>query len=295
MYCAVVYIPPYRSKYSHNDPYLELQNEMDKYCQSSRNILLFGDFNSRTAALTDFVECDDFICQLHGNEKVFMEYSDMLSCFEKCNIPVMRITTDCSPNVYGHQLTEFCKNNNIFILNGRMSHDHSEPRLTCKDSSVVDYFLSTAYNFEYLHSFNVHDFDHLFSDAHCPLSVAINIRDVKIESRKVKVKHSEIPNVRLWNEDKSIQYVENINDTEISDINTYLDSLYSENIAAKDINDIVNRIDNVFVANAEQTFGYACNADNTRRTHNKPRCNLQCRNVRNAYHNARKNYNKYKT
>ena len=86
---------------------------------------------------------------------------------------------------------------------------------------------------------------------------------MKIESRKVKVKHNEIPNVRLWNEDKSAQYVENINYTEISDINTYLGSLYSENIAAKDINDIVNRIENVFVSNAEQTFGYACNADNT--------------------------------
>ena len=35
--------------------YLELQNEIDKYAAKSKNVLLFGDFNSRVGINCDFV------------------------------------------------------------------------------------------------------------------------------------------------------------------------------------------------------------------------------------------------
>ena len=68
LHCGIVYIPPTRSKFAHVDPYLELQNEIDKYMSRSKNILLFGDFNSRTGKNSDFVICDQFISDLQGNE-----------------------------------------------------------------------------------------------------------------------------------------------------------------------------------------------------------------------------------
>ena len=58
--CGVVYIPPHGSKYAHPDPYLEIQQEFDQFCLDSKHVLLFGDFNSRTANLPDFVDCDAF-------------------------------------------------------------------------------------------------------------------------------------------------------------------------------------------------------------------------------------------
>ena len=81
--CGIVYIPPYHSKYAHNDPDLEMLNEINKYMLNSQNIILFGDFNSRTSSLDDFVICDSFICDIQGNDELFMENQDVLNCFEK--------------------------------------------------------------------------------------------------------------------------------------------------------------------------------------------------------------------
>lgn len=81
--CGVVYIPPIGSKYAHTDPYLELQNEYDKFCAYTENVMLFGDFNSRTAIHKDFVKSDDFICEIYGNEDLYQENLKILQYFEK--------------------------------------------------------------------------------------------------------------------------------------------------------------------------------------------------------------------
>lgn len=56
--CGVIYIPPQASKYTHPDPYLELQIEVDRICGTSNHILLLSDFNSRTANLCGYIKCD---------------------------------------------------------------------------------------------------------------------------------------------------------------------------------------------------------------------------------------------
>lgn len=167
--CGVVYIPPPGSKYAHSDPYLELQGEFDNFCLNSKHVLLIGDFNSRTARLPDFIECDDFIFDMHGNEYLYRERDEILQNFEINDVPLKRKSIDLHANAYGYQLTEFCKNNNIFILNGRLDHD--APRLTCKNSSTVDYVLSSSYNLDMLDNLTIHEFDSLYSDAHCPISL----------------------------------------------------------------------------------------------------------------------------
>lgn len=136
--CGVVYLPPCGSKYAHPDPYLELQTEYDRYCSDIKNVLLFGDFNSRTASLRDFIISDNFICEFNGTEELYSENADILQCFETCNIPLGRNNSDRKTNAYGYHMTEFYKSNNIFILNGRFSQNSSN--LTCKNSSTVDYF-----------------------------------------------------------------------------------------------------------------------------------------------------------
>ena len=45
--CGIVYVPPLSSKYANEDPYLELQEEIFRYCTEAKNSILFGDFNSR--------------------------------------------------------------------------------------------------------------------------------------------------------------------------------------------------------------------------------------------------------
>ena len=137
LHCGIVYIPPYRSKYAHDDPYLEIQKEVDKYMSKSRNILLFGDFNSRTGLKCDFVRCDKFISESNGNEDLYNENVYMLNYFDKYDILLQRNSADLSINFYGQQLLEFCKSNNIFILNGRLGASKSLPKIHVKTGALL--------------------------------------------------------------------------------------------------------------------------------------------------------------
>ena len=57
--CGNVYIPPQGTKYAPEDPYLEIQEELYKYTEDNRNILLFWDFNSRCKNLVDLIKSDE--------------------------------------------------------------------------------------------------------------------------------------------------------------------------------------------------------------------------------------------
>ena len=83
-------------------------------------MLLFGDFNSRTAKLADYIEGDKFIFDILGD--MSREREETFRNFETAD------SVDLNTNAYGYQLTEFCKNNSVFILNGRL--DCHEPKLT---------------------------------------------------------------------------------------------------------------------------------------------------------------------
>ena len=58
---GVIYIPPEQTIYSVEDPFSEIENELnqfkDKYC----NIVLLGDFNARTENRKDFIQIDSFV------------------------------------------------------------------------------------------------------------------------------------------------------------------------------------------------------------------------------------------
>ena len=90
-------------------------------------------------------------------------------------------------------MLEFCKNNNLFILNGRIGSDYTAQKLTCKEKSTVDYFLSSANIFEYLKGFHVMEFNSLFSDAHCAVSLTLNLRyNAKAETPTAQIEHIDI-------------------------------------------------------------------------------------------------------
>ena len=43
-----------------------------------------------------------------------------------------RSSSDPMKNGYGKTLLDFCKGNNLFIVNGRIGDDRNKGRLTCK-------------------------------------------------------------------------------------------------------------------------------------------------------------------
>ncbi len=81
--CGAIYIPPERTKYSVNDPYLELQNELNSLSPKYSEILLIGDTNSRTGKLKDIVEPDAFLCNEHNLDFIVDEHNEILISFPK--------------------------------------------------------------------------------------------------------------------------------------------------------------------------------------------------------------------
>jgi hypothetical protein len=90
--CGIVYIPPIRTKYANQDHYLELQLEINKF--DKEQILLFGDFISRTRSKSDIVECDELIFNLLGNDECISESRDIVNKLNNNEIPLQRKTLD---------------------------------------------------------------------------------------------------------------------------------------------------------------------------------------------------------
>lgn len=70
--------------------------------------------------------------------------------FDKCNVALKRTGQDHTDNNYGCKLIELCKNNDMFIVKGRMYNDKNIGILTCKNSSTVDYVLASTHTFEFI-------------------------------------------------------------------------------------------------------------------------------------------------
>ena len=122
-----------------------------------------------------FVIVDEFLWEMYDNGVMFDESMNAVHCLLKCNVSIDRASADLITNTYGNQMLEFCKSNDLFILNGRLGTDAIRPKLTCTDRSTVDYFISSPASFEHITDFKIDDFSSLFSDAHCALKLTIKM------------------------------------------------------------------------------------------------------------------------
>ncbi|MEW8546419.1 MAG: endonuclease/exonuclease/phosphatase family protein, partial [Candidatus Thiodiazotropha sp.] len=292
--CGIVYIPPQGSKYAIEDPYLEIQEEIFRYCTETKNILLFGDFNSRCKNLPDHIKFDEYISDIYGMQELYDENSHILDLFERFDVPLHRKSADDSVNAYGYSLLEMCKNNDLFILNGRIGSDHVCPNLTCKNKSTVDYFISSAQMLPIIKDLQVQEFSCLLSDAHSPVSLTLNVDYKRIENNTEC--NTSFKKQKLWEPEKSETFVDNIDILKVSDIELRLDHLIENNRVDKDdIDDIVRDIGLLFNNCAKDTFGQTNVFSKHKQSISKPWFNHECKRARNLYHKTRQMYNKYKT
>ena len=78
---------------------------------------MFGDWNSRTKQLADYVKPDhDIFCELHLDDM----YNDLI-CDEKlfleASMTITRNNQDKAANGFGYKLINFLQRNRLFILN----------------------------------------------------------------------------------------------------------------------------------------------------------------------------------
>ena len=113
---GIVYIPPEYTSYSSPDAFGQIETEYMQLIANYKNIVLFGDYNVRTAEEKDYIFLEDY---------EFRDDLQMIYINEVCNldifgIPRRRTSKDKGKNRYGNFLLDFCKGNNVFIMNGRL-------------------------------------------------------------------------------------------------------------------------------------------------------------------------------
>ncbi len=134
LYIGGIYLPPFDSDYSIKEPFTNMEKDVSELLVTG-NVLLFGDFNTRTGQLRDYIlkyKADDSID---------------LDCDIDITEPKARYNSDWETNKYGKLLTNLCKNMDFVIMNGRTEGDihgryiYHNPK---KGASVVDYGVASA-------------------------------------------------------------------------------------------------------------------------------------------------------
>ncbi|CAC5416620.1 unnamed protein product [Mytilus coruscus] len=255
---------------------------------------LIGDFNSRVGVTADFVEPDDNLFDiLKNNNCQLRESIHVVDILRRLNIPLSRCSEDKGrPNSLGLKLINFCKDNGIFILNGRVDKDANCGKKTCKNASLIDYAIASPELFSYISEFEVFDFNPLFSDVHCRLHVLFDNCSNDVYNLNCN-KQTQISTVR-WVPGKVNQYiecVENYNEV-IADLINEVERLdVKKPDFQTDLDNIVDKINSVFIDSAADTFGQTRKRCSNANTVEQPWFNSACNAKRKSFHAAKKKYN----
>ncbi|CAC5372883.1 unnamed protein product [Mytilus coruscus] len=160
VFIGIVYIPPVNTNYTSEEAFNDIELELQRYSEKSDYIILVGDFNSRKANLSDFYDegdIDDFVIDNLTDQS---DYTDVYM-LDDLNISRTRNNPDKVVNCYGRTFLEFCKNNKVFILNGRVGQDVIG-RPTSRNNSVIDYIVCTPHFLRCISNFEVLEFSKLF-------------------------------------------------------------------------------------------------------------------------------------
>ena len=86
--CDVVYVPPIGSKYGNDDPYAELHAEILRTCTDNSQIILMGDFNSKTGERGNLFATDEVLSDMYGLDFLEIESNNTRNIFVQNNVPL---------------------------------------------------------------------------------------------------------------------------------------------------------------------------------------------------------------
>jgi exonuclease III len=183
MYVGAIYVAPITSGSDRSDKYEiweNLEELVFKYNELG-NVMLLGDFNSRTGVNNETLEYNTYI-----DDELPVDSS-----------LTQRNSKDNKTNEFGKKLLDLCRHNNLIILNGRVIGDMlgQYTSFHYNGSSAIDYCIVTRDLFSNILYFSVLELNHL-SD-HTPISVCIN----KLTLPNSKSKDGKVlPNGFVWEE-----------------------------------------------------------------------------------------------
>ena len=172
----------------YDNAFHELEDEMIKFSRNTKHIFLLGDFNSRTSKMLDFVIPDENLAEILNTVDDELLLENMFSYRKSRH------------NNYGAKLIEMCKRCAMFIANGRLFKDQNIGRMTCKESSLVDYLILAPETFKIITEFEILDINPMFSDIHKQLHFVVNVNEyAPLQNEKFYVQL----NLIRWNGNKA--------------------------------------------------------------------------------------------
>ncbi|MCW4346540.1 MAG: reverse transcriptase domain-containing protein [Candidatus Thiodiazotropha endolucinida] len=285
--CGIIYIPPENSAYANVDPYFEIAEELSSFENMYSDFLLFGDWNSRSKNMPDYISIHQSVFHANDLDIVFDELKAEAQLFKQqnLNVTLKRHNSDKVANNYGNKLLDFCKSNSLYILNGRTKGDLPVGKFTCKNVSVVDYFVCSSTLLKFVSQLNVTEFCSLLSDAHCPVALCLNYCTVPDKSSE----GGESSRLKLWDTDKVDQFREKVACLELARVLEKLICLENQNgITQSDIDLTVDSINDIFTAAAECSFGYThIDRQYTEQIKKPTWYGPQCKSMRKKWHRAK--------
>ncbi|CAG2192228.1 unnamed protein product [Mytilus edulis] len=214
---GIVYIPPENTRYTSENAMSEIEIEFLELQKNSNCIFLLGDFNSRTANEQDFFNISDF--EEHLTEFIDVNEFNDIHVLDDLKIPRIRNSSDTVVNSYGRKLIQFCKNNNMYILNGRVGKDR------------------------------VHDI-------HAPLCLSLTVNGCNATQGESEVINDKNVHIGKWKHEKTIEYKNNIDVDKVNELLLNVISKYDD-ISSVDqgtVDSIVSDITTVLLSAAKDTF-----------------------------------------
>ena len=302
---GAVYIAPEGSRFCNIECFDLIEDGLAKFAADPPDsaFCLVGDFNARTAGLSDLFSPDENVCNNLGlGDDLFDTFSNVgnHSFLEQSNFKWRRDRNnmDTKVNNYGKRLVQLCKNTGSIILNGRMGVNDSSGCFTCKDASVVDYALAFHALLSLCDCFNVLNFDPLLSDVHCPIVVRM------LCDKQECMTHDKIPakagEVRVsWNKGNKNNFLENIDVVKVNELCWVIDQALSGNCDANsglDVNVVVEKCSKILLDAAKKSGNLTdISTHSNFRTNDskekfKPWFNHEYKNLRKNYHRAKHYY-----
>ena len=238
--------------------------------------------------LCDYTEPDTFLSEYFDFDDETSEFFYSVSKLDSYNIPKDRKSMDKHTNNIGYKfnLIDICKNNNMFLCNGRIGNDKHHGKLTFKKVSVIDYTIASVEALPYLQKFEVQETDSLFSDGHNLLSCSV----VLPRNETITPQRNETTYPPKWDEKYTNAFFGNIDRNEISSIINFLNSSVN---SKNDINSVTERISDIFKTASEQSIPQPQSRE--KRNTKRPWFGAHCKAARRKYHLARRRYSHFKS
>ena len=215
---GVAYVPPTQSRVLNEDELANFEIEITSVCSSYDFVYICGDINARTAEMCDYTSVDEFLARHFDFDDETMLFYNQKSTLETMGIQLHRTSMDKHTNNNGYRLVEICKNNNLTILNGRFGRDKGIGRMTFRNTSVIDYAISSVKGLTLLTDFEVIETDILHSDGHSLITLNV---DIPFCSNQTNLKSNKPRRRATWKQAESRTFVENINQVGIEEVTRF--------------------------------------------------------------------------